>query len=185
MLVLHISLWVLGCHFVGYTPLGNCAFRRVLSETLLPKCAYRPWDHFKFSVNNWEFIIIHMSDPGFLVICLSSVVSSILTIHHWQHFMPLPPPSPPCPPPPPPPPPSAPGPPAATPPPPGPHAGSGGGPGRCGRLPALAVHENVASRLAISFWSMDLLFSLCLFTETALHSEGEWAEAIGKNRQRQ
>ena len=37
--------------FETYRPFfSNLAFSVVFGETLLPKCAYRPWDHFRFLV---------------------------------------------------------------------------------------------------------------------------------------
>ena len=48
--------------FEPYRPFLNFAFTVVLGETLLPKGAYRPWDHFRFfgktlplRVKSWFF----------------------------------------------------------------------------------------------------------------------------------
>ena len=44
---------------------ANLTFSLVWGRTLIPECAYRPWDHLRLLLEKWKHMVNRKSDLGF------------------------------------------------------------------------------------------------------------------------
>ena len=74
---------------------SNLSCSTFFRGTLLPKCAYRPWDHFCFLVKRCKYILNHYSNHVSLI-PFSSLSLYLSTTYRRSHFIstPSPPPGP-------------------------------------------------------------------------------------------
>ena len=68
--------------FWTYSPCWNFMCFVVFGETLLPKCARRPWYHFRCLVKTWE---LHANYKSSLDLGGFSVF--VLSLYIWTHFL--------------------------------------------------------------------------------------------------
>ena len=66
------QLSTLGCYFGETYPFFEIVILFYFRNPLLPTCAYRPWDHFRFLVKT-QVMVKHESNLGFLLFVSFSI----------------------------------------------------------------------------------------------------------------